>query len=74
LKAVVRDVLGLAPNTPIVIHEAACTEEGCAPVETLIGVLDGSERTFRLTRPLSDVTPADVRALLSSRSSHDHDH
>jgi hypothetical protein len=72
LKAVVREELRLGADAPVVVHEAACTEPGCAPVETIVAVLDGTERTFRIDRPLADLTPADLRTLI--REGHDHDH
>jgi hypothetical protein len=74
LKGVVRAELGVAADVPVVIHEAACTEPGCAPVETLIAVLDGSDRTFRLTQPLIDVSPEDLRRLFREEHNHELDH
>ncbi len=74
LKGVVRSELGVAADVPVVIHEAACTEPGCAPVETLIAVLDGSDRTFRLAQPLVEVTPEDLRRLLREENNDEHEH
>jgi hypothetical protein len=57
----------------VVIHEAACSEASCSPIETIIAVLDGSDRTFRFDGPLAEVTPHSLRLLVRQEGSH-HDH
>lgn len=39
IKAALRSVLSLCENATVTVTELACTEDGCAPVETVIGLL-----------------------------------
>ena len=65
LKAVVRDELRLDPDTAVVLSELRCGEDTCAPLETVVAVLDGSDRTWKLPNPRAEVSPHELRALIA---------
>ena len=65
MKEWVRAVLDLSPSTTVVVSELACREEGCPPVETVIGVLDdGEQRRWTLHKTVVEITETDVRRAL----------
>lgn len=60
---------GLDEGTTVTVAELRCTEPGCPPVETVIGILGGGEaRRFKLHKPISGVTFEDVEWLAASGS------
>jgi hypothetical protein len=67
LKAAVRQLLGLDDRHTVVVQQLACAEPGCPPVETVVAVLAAGEepRRWTLHKPLSTVTPSDIRAALT---------
>jgi hypothetical protein len=74
IKGWMLEALRLPADTPLMVTELRCSEEGCPPLETVIAVLDtpGSPRQFKLHKPLAEVTAADVRALADGRHPHHH--
>jgi hypothetical protein len=50
------------------IRQLACTEPGCPPVETVVGVLpmDAAARRWTLHRPVTQITFDDLLALLAN--------
>jgi hypothetical protein len=49
----------------IVVSELACTEPGCPPIETVIGLLgDGEPQRWKIHKPVAAITEDDLRALL----------
>ncbi|MEM9135475.1 MAG: hypothetical protein AAF962_26460 [Actinomycetota bacterium] len=52
-------------ETTVLVTELACTEPGCPPLETVIGLLgaDGQVQ-HKLHKPLAEVTQADVEGAL----------
>ncbi|MEM9563530.1 MAG: hypothetical protein AAGA93_12975 [Actinomycetota bacterium] len=52
-------------ETTVLVTELACTEPGCPPLETVIGLLsDGGQVQHKLHKPLADVTKADIEGAL----------
>ncbi len=52
-------------ETTVLVTELACTEPGCPPLETVIGLLNESGQVqHKLHKPLAEVTKADVEGLL----------
>lgn len=65
IKGWVSWAFGVEDGTPMTVAELRCTEPGCPPVETVIGVLDtpGSPRTYKVHKPMAEVTFEDVTGL-----------
>jgi hypothetical protein len=76
LKAVVREELRLGPDCPVMVSQLECGDDTCAPVETLVAVLDpAGRRVWRLSSPVTDVAPALLRDLVrTSPEGARHDH
>lgn len=70
VKAWVRELLTLAPDTAILVTELQCTEPGCPPLETVIAVLEEGEppRQYKVHRALTDVSRGDVTAVIAPRT------
>lgn len=62
IKGWVREVMGLAEDTPITVAELACRDEGCPDIETVIGVLEPEKPivTIRVHATMTEITKADV--------------
>lgn len=58
VKDIVRRVLALPDDTPVVLHETACADPGCPLLETVIAVFPEGRpaRRWRLTRPRAALT------------------
>ncbi len=59
------EVFRLPPGIAVLVLELRCTEPGCPPLETVIGLVNtpGAPRLYKLPRPLAEVTFADVLRL-----------
>ena len=57
--------LGLSDDDLVSVAELACHEPGCPPIETVVTVhgADGQRRTWRLHKPVAEITETDVEAL-----------
>jgi len=57
--------LGLSDADLVSVAELACHEPGCPPIETVVTVhgADGQRRTWRLHKPVAEITETDVEAL-----------
>lgn len=66
----------LSEDTPLMVTELQCAEEGCPPLETVIAILDtpGSPRQHKIFKPLAEVTSEDVSAAANGQTDHNHDH
>lgn len=58
MKALVRELLSLPADTPVLLTETACADPGCPLLETVIGVFpaQGAARRWRFTRPRAALT------------------
>ena len=49
----------------VMVNELQCFEPGCAPLETVVTLLDSKPpRSFKLFKPSNEVTPEDVTTSL----------
>ena len=62
IKKALREALGLSDDMTVTVTELACLEEGCAPVETAIGVLrpDAPQLQCKLHKPMDAVDAGDL--------------
>jgi hypothetical protein len=67
VKTQVTERLGLPGTATLTVAELACHEPGCPPIETVVTVqdADGQRRTWRLHKPVAEITAADVEAAIS---------
>jgi len=61
----ITECFGLSAADVVSVAELACHEPGCPPMETVVTVqgADGQRRTWRLHKPVTEITAADVEAL-----------
>ena len=62
IKKALREALGLSDDMTVTVTELACLEEGCAPVETAIGLLrpDAPQLQCKLHKPMDAVDAEDL--------------
>ncbi|MCY3712229.1 MAG: nitrate reductase [Gemmatimonadetes bacterium] len=62
IKEALREALSLSDDMTVTVTELACLEEGCAPVETVIGLLrpDAPQLQCKLHKPTDAVDAADL--------------
>ncbi|MEQ8481120.1 MAG: nitrate reductase [Hoeflea sp.] len=58
IKGWVRQLLDLPEDTPVSVVELACRDEGCADIETVIGIMEAGKpiRTIRIHGAMAEVT------------------
>lgn len=63
IKGWTRAALSLADDVPVSVSQVACREAGCPDLETVLGVMKPGCNfvTYRILKPLTEVTEADVR-------------
>ena len=64
-------------ETTVMVNELQCFEPGCAPIETVVTLLDPQKpKMFKIFKPVSEVQPAEVlsnlSAMLSGQSAPEH--
>ena len=62
IKRALHEVLSLPQDTLIMVTELACLEEGCAPLETVIGLLRPKEPQiqYKLHKAIAEVDATDL--------------
>ena len=62
IKKALREALRLSDDMTVTVTELACLEEGCAPVETAIGLLrpDAPQLQCKLDKPMDAVDAEDL--------------
>ncbi|MCY3554664.1 MAG: nitrate reductase [Gemmatimonadetes bacterium] len=62
IKEALREALSLSDDITVTVTELACLEEGCPPVETVIGLLrpDAPQLQCKLHKPMDAVDAADL--------------
>ena len=69
IKNWVKEKLSLSDEVTIMVTEVACTEEGCADKENVIGIMQqGANQKFSIRKPLLDVRQPDVEVALKQNS------
>ena len=52
----------------VMVSQIKCTEDGCAPIETVISLLsENNNRTGKIFKPIKDVTKADTLTFLTTK-------
>lgn len=71
IKEWVRAHFKLAPEITILVTELRCDQPGCAPVETIIAVLDPAGRKqWKSPRPMKEVRKEDIPHLRPNPEGH----
>ena len=62
MKAALRHVLGLAEDATLTISQLACFETGCAPLETVFGLLrpGAPQQQHKIHKAADDVVASDL--------------
>ncbi len=62
IKEALRKALSLSDDMAVTVTELACLEEGCPPVETVIGLLrpDAPQLQYKLHKPMDAVDADDL--------------
>ena len=62
IKEALRNALSLSEDATVTVTELACLEEGCAPVETVVGLLrpDTPPQQHKLHKPMHAVDADDL--------------
>lgn len=68
IKALVREILRLPADTPVLVSETACADAGCPLLETVIAVFPphAPAMRWRLTRPRAALTRLMLRQTLAT--------
>ncbi len=68
IKKALREALSLSDDVTVTVTELACLEEGCAPVETAIGLLrpDAPQLQCKLHKPMDAVDAKDLAQVCAS--------
>ena len=68
VKGWARELLGLGDDVALTVMQLNCAEDDCPDVETVVGVLEqGSQRQYKVLKPLAEVTRDDLAAALPQR-------
>ena len=71
IKEWVRGHFGLADDVTVLVTEIYCDQPGCAPIETLIAVLEPDGRKqFKMGRPMKEVIKEDIRHMIPNPDGH----
>jgi len=62
IKEALREALSLSDDMTVTVTELACLEEGCPPVETVIGLLrpDAPQLQCKLHKPIDAIDTTDL--------------
>ena len=62
IKEALREALSLSHDTTVTVTELACLEEGCAPIETAIGLLrpNAQQLQYKLHKPTDAIDAEDL--------------
>ncbi len=62
IKETLREALSLSEDATVTVTELACLEEGCAPIETVIGLLrpDTPQLQHKLDKPVESIDAHDL--------------
>ncbi len=71
IKEWVRKHFKVPEEIPILVTEIYCDQPGCAPIETLVAILDRDERKqYKSMRPMKEVKKEDIPHLLPNPEGH----
>ena len=68
IKDTLRDALSLSEDATVTVTELACLEEGCPPIETVIGLLrpDVPQLQHKLHKPTASIDAHDLSEICKS--------
>jgi hypothetical protein len=73
VKGWAREMLGLGDDVAVTVMQLNCAEDDCPDVETVVAVLEpGSQRKFKVLKPLAEVTRDDLAAALRQPTPEEH--
>lgn len=71
IKEWVRGHFKVPDGITILVTELYCDQPGCAPVETIIAILEpGGRRQYKSPRPMKEVSKEDMRHLIPNPDGH----
>lgn len=71
IKEWVRAHFTLAGDVTVLVTELFCDQPGCAPVETLVAILEpAGRRQFKMSRPMKEVIKEDIRHMIPNPDGH----
>lgn len=71
IKEWVRAHYQLPADTTVLVAEIYCDQPGCAPIETIIAILDpAGRRQFKSPRPMKEIAKEDMRHLIPNPEGH----
>ena len=72
IKKVLREALTLSDDVTVTVAELACLEEDCAPVETVIGLLqpDAPQQQARVHKPMAAIDAKDLARVCATWGLH----
>jgi hypothetical protein len=71
IKEWVRAHFRLSGNVPVLVTEIYCDQPGCAPIETLVAILEaGGRRQFKMPRPMREVAREDIPHMRPNPEGH----
>ena len=71
IKEWIRAHFKLAAEVPVLVTEIYCDQPGCAPIETLIAILEpAGRRQFKMGRPMREVAKEDIRHMQPNPDGH----
>ena len=56
-------ILNIDASIPISINQLQCHEPDCPPVETVIAVMTSPPQQYKIHKPISEITEADISNL-----------
>lgn len=71
IKEWVRAAFNLPEGVTVLVTELYCDQPGCAPIETLVAILDpAGRRQFKMSRPMKEVIKEDVKHMQPNPDGH----
>ncbi len=71
IKEWVRARFGLSEEVTVLVTELYCDQPGCAPIETLVAILESAgRRQFKMPRPMKEVIKEDIRHMQPNPDGH----
>ena len=71
IKEWIRDHFELKDDASVLVTEIYCDQPGCAPIETLVAILEpDGRRQFKMGRPMKEVIKEDVKHMIPNPDGH----
>lgn len=63
IKNWVYQILDIDPEVQISINQLRCHEPNCPPLETVIAIMTTPVRQYKIHKPVSQITEADIKQI-----------